>query len=95
MSLFPDENILTKEIETWQGFIDKLPSDEDKAILTKLLNDCYQSSLAINSHAETHPFSSESLIMSLLLTQHKLIEQLKSMMMMMLSANKRQGIEDV
>jgi hypothetical protein len=94
MSLFPDEDILTKEIETWQGFIDKLPSDEDKAILTKLLNDCYQFSLAINSHAETHPFSSESLIMSLLLTQHKLIEQLKSIMMMQ-SASKRQGIEDV
>jgi hypothetical protein len=80
MSLFPDEDILTKEIETWRGFIDKLPSDEDKAILTKLLNDCYQYSLAINSHAEEHPFSSESLIVSLLLTQHKLIEQLKSMM---------------
>ena len=94
MSLFPDEDILTKEIETWRGFIDKLPSDEDKAILTKLLNDCYQFSLAINSHAETHPFSSESLIMSLLLTQHKLIEQLKSMMMMQ-SDSKRQGIEDV
>jgi hypothetical protein len=62
------------------GFIDKLPSDEDKAVLTKLLNDCYKYSVAINSHTETHPFSSESLIMSLLLTQHKLINQLKLMM---------------
>jgi hypothetical protein len=25
-----------QEIETWCGFIDKLPSDEDKAILIKL-----------------------------------------------------------
>ena len=24
-----------------RGLIDKLPSDEDKVILTKLLNDCY------------------------------------------------------
>lgn len=30
MSLFPDEDVLTREIETWRGFIDKLPSDEDK-----------------------------------------------------------------
>ena len=69
-----------KEIETWRGFIDQLLSDEDKAVLTKLLNDCYKYSVAINSHAETHPFPSESLIMALLLTQHKLIDQLKSMM---------------
>jgi hypothetical protein len=40
MSLFPDEDILTKEIEAWRGFIDKLPSDEDKLVFTKLLNDC-------------------------------------------------------
>ena len=25
MSLFPDEDILTREIESWRGFIDKLP----------------------------------------------------------------------
>jgi hypothetical protein len=48
MSLFPDEDVLTKEIETWRGFIDKLPSDEDKAILTKLLNECYKYSLAVH-----------------------------------------------
>ncbi len=80
MSLFPDEDVLTKEIEVWRGFIDKLPADEDKVVLTKLLNDCYQYSLAINEHAQMHPFPSESLIMSLLLIQHKLISQLKSMM---------------
>jgi hypothetical protein len=86
MSLFPDENVLIKEIVTWRDFIDKLPSDGDKAILTKLLNDCYQFSLAINGHAETHPFPSESLIMALLLIQHKLINQLK---LMIQSAGKR------
>jgi len=26
--------VLTKEIETWRGFIDNLPSDEDKVVLT-------------------------------------------------------------
>ena len=79
MSLFPDEDVLTKEIESWRGFIDKLPSDEDKAVFTELLNDCHKYSVAINNHAQLHPFPSESLIMSLLLTQHKLINQLKLM----------------
>lgn len=79
MSLFPDEDVLTKEIETWRGFIEKLPSDEDKAILRKLLNDCHKYSLAINNHAQEHPFPTESLIMSLLLIQHRLINHLKSM----------------
>jgi hypothetical protein len=79
MSLFPDEDVLTREIETWRGFIDKLPTDEDKVVLTKLLNSCYQYSVAINNHVQEHPFPSESLIMSLLLAQHKLINQLKSM----------------
>lgn len=78
MSLFPDKDVLTKEIETWRGFIDKLPSDKDKAILTKLLNDCYMYSVAINNHVHEHPFPAESLIMALLLTQHKLINRLKS-----------------
>ena len=78
MSLFPDEDVLTRDIKSWRGFIDKLPSDEDKAILTKLLNDCYKYSIAINNHAHIHPFPSESLIMSLLLIQHKLIIHLKS-----------------
>jgi hypothetical protein len=71
MSLFPDGDVLTKEIETWRGFIDKLLSDKDKAILTNLLNECYKYSTAINAYSETHPFPSESLIMTLLLTQHK------------------------
>jgi hypothetical protein len=79
MSLFPDEDVLTKEIEVWRGFIDKFPTDEDKAVLIKLLDNCYKYSVAINNHAQTHSFPSESLIMSLLLTQHKLIDKLKSM----------------
>jgi hypothetical protein len=66
MSLFPEEDVLTKEIETWRGFIDKLPSDEDKAIFTKLFNDCYKYAVAINNH--DHPFPAEALIMSLLLS---------------------------
>ena len=73
MSLFPDEDVLTKEIESWRGFIEKLPSDEDKAILTELLNDCYKYSVAMNNQAQVHPFTTESLIMSLLLSIKSLI----------------------
>jgi hypothetical protein len=90
MSLFPNEDVLTREIETWRGFIDSLPTDEDRVVLTKLLESCYKYSVAINSHAETHPFPSESLIMALLLTQHKLINQLK---LMIQSARKRHDNE--
>jgi hypothetical protein len=77
MSLFPDEDVLTREIETWRGFIDKLPSEEDKIVFTKLLDGCYKYAVAINNH--DHPFPAEPLIMSLLLSQHKLIRQLESM----------------
>jgi hypothetical protein len=79
MSLFPEEDILTKEIEAWRGFVEKLPADEDKVVLTELLNSCYKYSLAMNEHFQEHPFPSETLIMTLLLIQHKLIIQLKSM----------------
>jgi hypothetical protein len=80
MSLFPDEDILTKEIEAWRGFVEKLPADEDKVVLTELLNSCYKYSLAMNEHSQEHSFPSESLIMTLLLIQHKPINQLKSML---------------
>ena len=75
MSLFPDEDVLTREIETWRGFIEKL-SEDDKAIMTKLFDSCYKYAVAINSH--DHPFPAEAVIMALLLSQHKLITQLKS-----------------
>ena len=71
MSLFPDEDILTKEIEAWRGFVEKLPSEDDKAIMTKLFDECYRYAVAINSH--DHLFSAEPLIMSLLLCQRLLI----------------------
>jgi hypothetical protein len=78
MSLFPDEDVITKEIETWRGFIDKHPSDEDKVVMTKLLDSCYKYAVAINSH--DHPFPAEPVIMALLLSQHKMINHLKSIM---------------
>jgi hypothetical protein len=75
MSLFPDEDVRTKEIETWRGFIDKLPTDEDKVVLTEILESCYKYAIAMNDHAQLHPFPSEALIMALLLTLLRLLTQ--------------------
>lgn len=74
MSLFPDEDILTKEIESWKGFADGLKSAENKKQFLKMLNNCQKYSLAIN--AKGMPFPTEPLIMALLLRQHKMISWL-------------------
>lgn len=68
MSLFPDENILIKEIVI---VADSLKSEEDKKLFLQMLKDCQKYSLAIN--AKGKPFPTEPLIMALLLAQHKMI----------------------
>ena len=72
--MFPEEDILTKKIESWKGFADSLKSEEDKKLFLKMLNDCQKYALAIN--AKETPFPIEPLIMTLLLTQHKMISWL-------------------
>ena len=47
---------LPEKLKAWRGFIDKLPSDEDKLVLTKLLDDWYKYPVAMNNHAQIHPF---------------------------------------
>ena len=74
MSLFPEENILTKEIESWRGFADSLKCEEDRKIFLKMLVDCQKYALAIN--AKETPFPTECLIMTLLLSQQKMIRWL-------------------
>jgi len=74
MSLFPNEDILSEEIESWKGFADSLPA-EDRKTFIKILNDCYKYAKAINAKAQ--PFPSEAVIMALSFSQHKLIEWLQ------------------
>jgi hypothetical protein len=75
MSLFPNEDILTKEIESWRSFVDSLSSkEEDRDLFNNMLNDCYKYAAAINAKGE--PFPTEPLIMTLLLSQHKMIDWL-------------------
>jgi hypothetical protein len=68
------EEILTKEIELWKSFVVSLSSTEDRELFEKMLNDCYKYSAAIN--AKGKPFPAEQLIMTLLLSQHKMIDWL-------------------
>jgi hypothetical protein len=75
MSLFPNEDILTKEIESWKGFVDSLPAEEDRKTFMKMLNNCYKYAKAINAKAQ--PFPVEPVIMALLFSQHKLIKWLE------------------
>jgi hypothetical protein len=65
MSLFPEENILTKEIESWRVFADGLKSEEDKKLFLDMLEKCQKYSIAINTKGK--PFPTEPLIMALLL----------------------------
>jgi hypothetical protein len=76
LSLFPQNDILTKEIESWSGFADSLPAKEDRNLFKKMLNECYKYSVAINDKDE--PILAEPLIMALLLSQQKMIDWLLS-----------------
>ena len=76
MSLFPEENILTKEIESWKVFADSLRSEDDKKLFLEMLEKCQKYAVAIN--AKGRPFPTEPLIMALLLEQHKMINWLQT-----------------
>ena len=75
MSLFPEEDIVTKEIESWKVFANSLKSEEDKKLFLQMLDKCQKYAIAIN--AKGRPFPTEPLIMALLLEQHKLINWLQ------------------
>jgi hypothetical protein len=75
MTLFPEEDVLTREIESWRGFAESLRA-EDRELFKKMLNDCYRYSKAINAKGE--PFPTESLLMAVIFSQHKMIGWLVS-----------------
>jgi hypothetical protein len=49
MSLFPEENVSTKEIESWKAFADSLKSEEEKKIFLGMLEKCHKCAIAINA----------------------------------------------
>jgi hypothetical protein len=73
MILFPNEDILAQEVESWRGFADAL-REEDRVLFLRMLDECYQFINSINSKGEY--FSTESLLMSLVFVQHKIINWL-------------------
>lgn len=73
MSLFPEDDILIREIESWKGFADMLCS-ADRGLFLQMLNDCHRYSNAINAKGE--PFPAEALLMTLVFIQHKMISWL-------------------
>lgn len=77
MGLFPEEDVLAKEIESWRGFAESLRS-EDRELFKAMLNDCHRYAQAINAKGE--PFPAESLLMALIFSQHKTIGYLVSLL---------------
>ena len=77
MGLFPEEDVLAKEIESWRGFAESLRS-EDRELFKAMLNDCHRYAQAINAKGE--PFPAESLLMALIFSQHKTISCLVSLL---------------
>ena len=71
MSLFPKDDLLSKEIESWKAFGDSL-REEDREIFDKMIKQCYRHIKAINSKGE--PYTTESMMMSLILIQHQVID---------------------
>ncbi|HVE37223.1 MAG TPA: hypothetical protein VNA18_03425 [Nitrososphaeraceae archaeon] len=73
MTLFPNEDILTREIQAWSGFAEAL-REEDRVLFLRMLKQCYKYVDSINSKGEY--YSTESLLISLIFVQHKIINWL-------------------
>ena len=59
-SLFPKEDILTKEIESWKCFVSSLSSKENRESFNNMLNDCYKYFDVINAKGQPFPDEAES-----------------------------------
>jgi len=71
MALFPNDDLLAKEIEAWRGFSDGLRA-EDQKVFEQMLKQCYKHIKAINAKGDAFP--TESILMSLVLSQQQIIE---------------------
>lgn len=71
MSLFPNDDLIAKEIESWRSFSDSLRA-KDKKLFNEMIRQCYRHIKAINSNGEQR--TTTSVMMSLILIQHQLIQ---------------------
>jgi len=66
--------ILEREIENWEGFTSKL-IEKDRKLFNQLLRSAYKYSLSIEAKGEN--YSIQSLLMSLLFEQYKVMKNTK------------------
>jgi hypothetical protein len=69
------ENVLTKEIESWSKFKYAL-REEDRILFNKILNDCQKEEYGKAFKAKGEYNSAESLFMALIFQQQKMISRL-------------------
>ena len=75
MSLFPDkDDILSRLQGQWKGYTDALLRQEDREAFLTMIDKCYAYAAAINAKGE--PFPNESLLMTLVFSQFKMIDRL-------------------
>lgn len=74
MTLDPNQDVVAQIIESYKGYAATLSSEKRKRF-NGMLNNLYEFIEAINVKAE--PFAEEAAIVSLLLKQHLIIEDLK------------------
>jgi hypothetical protein len=74
MTLDPTHNIVSQIIETYASYRDALPADKRKSF-DELMNFLYEFIEAIN--AKDEPFAEETALVTLVLKQHLIIEDLK------------------
>jgi hypothetical protein len=75
MSLCSEEDILIKQIESWQSSADsRLNTEKDKKEFKDMLNDYYRYAMVI-INSQTEHFPSKPLIIRLLLSQYEKITQ--------------------
>jgi len=73
LSLFPNDDLLAREIQSWKSYSDSLRL-EDRKMFEKMTRQCYKHLKAINAKGE--PYTTESLMLSLILIQHQMIDLL-------------------
>lgn len=70
-NLFPYNDIITKEIESWKSYADCLRK-HDRELFYDMLKSCYKYSSAINAKVKEDYFSTTTaVIMSVLIEQYK------------------------
>ena len=73
MNLFPTDDILTTLQQQWKGYADALRQEDRESFFT-MIEKCYAHAAAINAKGE--PFPNEALLMTLVLSQYKMINWL-------------------